>query len=59
MSYKEVPSEMYRSLQGIISLNAFADQTSASRLQMFSAHLGQKLVTNGMTERYCQTGMEQ
>jgi hypothetical protein len=32
---------------------------SASRGQMFSNHLGQKLVVNGLNERYLQTGWNQ
>ena len=59
MQNKEIPNQMYRSLLGIASLNPWIDHNSASRLQMFTAHLGQKLVVDGMTERYCQTGMEQ
>lgn len=54
-----VPNQMYRTLTSIASLNPWLDHNSASRLQMYTAHLGQKLVVDGMTERYCQTGMEQ
>lgn len=54
-----VPSQMYRSLQSIAGLNPFPDHDSASRVNMFCAHLGQRLVTNGMTERYYFTGVEQ
>ena len=54
-----MPSQMFRDLQGISSLNFLPDHDSASRLQMFNSHLGQKLVVSGMTERYCQTGVEQ
>ena len=59
MTNKEIPNQMYRNLLGIASPNPWIDHNSASRLQMFTAHLGQKLVVEGMTERYCQTGMEQ
>lgn len=59
MSNKEVPSQMYRTLLGIIGLNPWIDHNSASRLQMNAAHIAQKLVVDGMTERYCETGMEQ
>lgn len=55
----DMPSQMFRDLQGISSLNFLPDHDSASRLQMFNSHLGQKLVVSGMTERYCQTGVEQ
>ena len=50
---------MYRSLQSIAGLNPFPDHDSASRVNMFCAHLGQRLVVNGMSERYYFTGVEQ
>ncbi len=59
MYTNQIPNEMYRTLTGIASLNPWIDLNSASRLQMFTAHLGQKLVVEGMTPRYCMTGMEQ
>lgn len=52
-------SEIDRTLLAIAGLNPFVDYNSASRLQMYAAHLGQKLVTSSMTEKYIFTGMEQ
>lgn len=51
--------EIQRRLLGIGSLTPWVHHNSASRLQMYGSHIGQKLVVEGMTERYCQTGMEQ
>lgn len=40
-------------------LSPFVIYTSPGRQQMFTnSHLAQKIVTSGMNERYCQTGME-
>ena len=56
---ESIPSEINRKLLGIAGMNPWVDYNSASRLQMYNAHQGQRLVMTGMTERYCQTGMEQ
>lgn len=53
------PNQIYRTLQSIIGLNPFSDHDSAPRLQMLGSHLGQRLITEGMTERYMDTGMGQ
>ena len=52
------PNELRTDLLSVCGLNPFPGTDSASRVQMFSNHLGQKLVVNGLTERYLQTGME-
>lgn len=51
-------NELRADLLSVCGLNPFPGTNSASRVQMFSNHLGQKLVTAGMSERYIQTGME-
>lgn len=51
-------NELYPELLGPNSLNPYHENTSASRGQMFSTHLGQRLVINGATPRAIQTGME-
>lgn len=51
-------NELYRDLMGVCGLNPWIQHDSSSRRQMFSSHIGQTLVINGSTERYCQTGME-
>lgn len=52
------PNQLHRELMGVSGLS-FSDQhVSASRKQMFSSHITQRLVTSGCTERYIQTGME-
>ena len=45
-------------LLSVCALNPWPGNDSSSRVQMFSSHLGQKLVVKGATERFCQTGME-
>lgn len=52
-------NQMYRQLTSICGLNPWLDTNSMPRVQMFATHLGQKLVVEGMTERYWQTGVEQ
>ena len=52
-----VPSQMYRELQSIIGMNPFLDCNSASRIQMYGSHLGQKLVIAGLEEPLQTTGM--
>lgn len=56
-TYK-VPNQIYPDLLGVCSLNPWIGHDSASRIQMFSSHIGQTLVVKGGTERTCQTGME-
>jgi len=51
-------NELRRELLSVLGLNPFKANNSASREQMFANHLGQRLVTEGATERYIQTGME-
>lgn len=55
---QHVSSELHRELLGVSGLNPWAAHDSSSRVQMFGSHIGQALVINGSTERYCQTGME-
>lgn len=52
-------SQFYRNFASITAINPFPMHDSASRVQMLSQHLGQRLVTKVMTERNCQTGSEQ
>lgn len=52
-------SQFPRKLLGTAGLSPFPITTSPGRQQMFtSSHLAQKIVTEGMSERYLQTGME-
>lgn len=51
-------NELHAHLLGPNSLNPFHGNTSSSRGQMFSTHLGQRLAINGATPRAIQTGME-
>lgn len=53
-----VPNQLRSDLLSVCALNPWAGNDSSSRVQMFSSHLGQKLVIAGATERLCQTGME-
>ncbi len=48
-----------RNLLSSAGLSAWVAFCSPGRQQMFTnSHLAQKIVTSGMNERYCQTGME-
>ncbi len=58
MNNNQKTNELYPELLGPNSLNPYHENTSASRGQMFSTHLGQRLVINGATPRAIQTGME-
>lgn len=50
----------YRKLLSSAGLNPHVHMDSPGRQQMFTnSHLAQKITCMGMTERYCQTGMEQ
>lgn len=51
-------NEIRRDLASSIGLNPWMAFDSSPRVQMFSSHLGQKLVVAGATEKLCQTGME-
>lgn len=51
-------NEIRRDLASSLSLNPWIAFDSSPRAQMYSSHLGQKLVIAGATEKYCQTGME-
>jgi hypothetical protein len=46
------------SFLSVCGLSTFFGTDSAPRVQMFSSHIGQRLVIAGATERRCQTGME-
>lgn len=52
------PNEMRRDLLSTLGLNSFIGAVSSPRAQMFSSHLGQKLVIAGADEKYIQTGAE-
>jgi DNA-directed RNA polymerase beta subunit len=52
------PNQIHPDFLGAISLNPWQQHTSSSRSAMISNHVGQMLVINGSTERFCQTGME-
>lgn len=52
-------NELHPDLLSIAALNFLPGNTSASRVQMFTSHLGQRLVIDGATERRIQTGMEE
>lgn len=52
------PNRIYRELQGVLSLNPFENTNSASRKQMFSSHISQRLVIACPTVKKIQTGME-
>lgn len=52
------PNQLRPDLLNVCALNPWPGNDSSSRVQMFSSHLGQKLVIAGATERLCQTGME-
>ena len=56
MKYEK--NELKREFLSVCGLNPFPGFDSSSRIQMFSSHIGQKLVINGATERRIQTGME-
>lgn len=51
-------NQLRADLMSICALNPWPGHDSSSRVQMFSSHLGQRLVIKGATERRCQTGME-
>ncbi len=55
---KTRPNELHPDLLSVAALNIFPGCSSASRVQMFTAHLSQRLVVAGATERRIQTGME-
>ena len=57
MKQKNV-NELDSKFLGVCALNPFHQHTSASRIQMFSQHLGQCLPIIGATERVIQTGLE-
>lgn len=62
MKEKEVlvspPNQLGAENLSVIGLNPWPGHDSSSRIQMFASHLGQHLICKGLTERYCQTGME-
>lgn len=51
-------NELHPDLLGPNSLNPYHEHTSSSRGQMFTTHLGQRLVVEGATPRSIQTGTE-
>lgn len=51
-------NELFPELLGPNALNPYHEHTSSSRGQMFTTHLGQRLVINGSTPRSIQTGVE-
>lgn len=57
--YRDLPpSQLFRELMSVNSMNPWDGYDSSSRKQMFASHIGQALVISGSTERRCQTGME-
>lgn len=52
------PNEIRPELVSTLAMQPWKTNTSASRDQMVSSHLGQHLVVEGGTERYYQTGYE-
>lgn len=56
MAYQK--NELKREFLSVCGLNPFPGFDSSSRIQMFSSHIGQRLVIAGSTERRIQTGME-
>lgn len=55
---QKIPNQLFRDLMGVSGLNPWDGNDSSSRKQMYASHIGQILVINGSTERFCQTGME-
>lgn len=51
-------NELDPRLMGVASTNPFDQHISASRKQMYHTHLGQALLTTGLTRRRIQSGME-
>ena len=51
--------ELHREFLSVLGLNSFVGNVSSPRSQMFSSHIGQRLVINGATEKFIQSGMEQ
>lgn len=51
-------NELDPRLLGIASTNPFDQHVSGSRKQMYHTHLGQALLTTGLTRRRIQSGME-
>lgn len=52
------PNELTADLLSVNSMVPFSGTISASRGQMFASHISQKLVVNGLQQRYLFTGME-
>ena len=52
-------NELHREFLSVLGLNSFVGNVSSPRSQMFSSHIGQRLVINGSTEKFIQSGMEQ
>ena len=52
-------NELHREFLSVLGLNSFVGNVSSPRSQMFSSHIGQRLVINGATEKFIQSGMEQ
>lgn len=52
------PSEIRRDLTSTLGLNPWIGNNSSPRAQMFASHIGQRLVTNGVTRKRIKTGME-
>lgn len=51
-------NELRRDLASSPGLNPWLAFNSSARVQMYSSHLGQKLVIAGATDKLCQSGME-